>query len=210
MEQMAAGDRAAVFTLAGEFGVPIAGSLRRHLRELGVEHVHPDDLSGLVTDACMELYACAPAWRPDGGALPWTWAGRRLRSLASAFVGVRADPLEADRAEAADAATQPAAAAVDDPHDVAVLARLAGVNPKCALLLEALEQVASSRNRTIVLGVKLQAALGDPAPSSTVAVEHGMRPDAVRQVVKRVLDRLRALAAGDDRFAPLADLAFLA
>ena len=37
----------------------------------------------------------------------------------------------------------------------------------------------------------------------------GVRPETVRQTVKRVLDRLRGLAAADPHFAPLAGLALL-
>lgn len=208
MAAMAAGDRAAVFTLAAEFGGQIAAVLRRHLRDFGVDTVPADDLGGLVTDACLELRACASSWRPDGGALPWTWAERRLRVLVSGFVSVHADRIDGDRpepvAEAVVVASRP------EGDEVEVLTELARQRPECALLLEALEQVASPRNRVIVLSVKAQAAAGDPSPAVTVAREHGLQPDAVRQVVKRVLDRLRALAAADDRFAPLAELALLA
>lgn len=208
MARMAAGDRAAVFTLATEFGGQIAAVLRRQLREFGVDIVHPDDLGGLVTDACLELFACAPAWRPDGGALPWTWAERRLRALVSSFVGIHADPIAPGGPEAAAEAV--ASPSVPEGDEVEVLAELARLRPECALLVEALERVASARNRVILLSVKAQAAAGDPSPAVTVAREHGLRPDAVRQVTKRVLDRLRALAAVDERFAPLADLALLA
>lgn len=207
MAMIAAGDRAAVFILANEFGGQIAALLRRQLRDFGVQAVNADDLDGLVTDACLELAACAPAWRPESGALPWTWAERRLRAVVSRFVGIHADPLgDAGR----EAVAQPLARmAGPEGDDLEVLGELARAHPHCALLLEALEQVASPRNRAILLSVKAQAALGDPSPAVTVAREHGMRPDAVRQVVKRVLDRLRSLAAGDEHFAPLADLPLL-
>ena len=48
-----------------------------------------------------------------------------------------------------------------------------------------------------------------PAGGRTIALAYGMRPDAVRQVVKRTRDRLRALASDDVRFAPLDELALL-
>ncbi|HET7487019.1 MAG TPA: hypothetical protein VFJ85_03765 [Acidimicrobiales bacterium] len=205
MEMMAAGDMAAVFLLVAEFGDQIAMVLRRHLRDLGVADPRPDDLQGLVVDAGLALQERAGAWRADGGALPWTWADRRLRALASAHVGVRAGELPPDVAGPEAGPAPPVEA-----DEVEVLHALARERPDCRLLLQALDSVASPRNQSILLSVKVQAALGDPSPSVTVARQHGLRPDAVRQVVKRALDKLRGLAAGDDRFAPLADLALLA
>jgi hypothetical protein len=61
----------------------------------------------------------------------------------------------------------------------------------------------------LVLEVKVQAGLGDPSPAVTVGRRHGMRPDAVRQAVKRTLDGLRDLARSDVRYARLACLSFL-
>src|SRR5580700_8378754 len=87
MAALASGDRAAVATLYWEFGAQIAAALRGELRHQGVQHVSADDLDGLVIDACMELGRVAGGWDPARGALPWTWAGLRLRRLVAGFVG---------------------------------------------------------------------------------------------------------------------------
>ena len=50
---MAGGDQAAVFTLYLEFGDHVAALMRRELRRLGVQHVEPDELDGLVLDGCL-------------------------------------------------------------------------------------------------------------------------------------------------------------
>ena len=97
-----------------------------------------------------------------------------------------------------------------DAEDLDVLARLAESHPLCALLAEALAQVASPRDQALVIGVRVQRSLGDPSPALTLAGQWNIRPDAVRQVVKRVSDRLRQLAATDDTYAVLADLPLLA
>ena len=58
--------------------------------------------------------------------------------------------------------------------------------------------------------MRLQASLGDPAPAVTVGRTFGLRPDAVRQVVKRTRDALGRLAADEHRFAPLAAIPLVA
>ena len=102
-----------------------------------------------------------------------------------------------------------APAAAGDEDALATLDRLVGRDPRVALLLEALGQVARPGQQEIMFQVRLQAAQGDPSPSHTVARERGIKPDAVRQTTKRVLDRVRALTEADPRFAPLADLPLL-
>ena len=47
---------------------------------------------------------------------------------------------------------------------------------------------------------------GDPCPAVTVARTKALKPEAVRQTCKRLLDRVNDLAATDPYFAPLADL----
>ena len=90
-----------------------------------------------------------------------------------------------------------------------MLAALAGARDDCRLLVEALDRL-PARSRAILLELRLQACLGDPSPSHTVADDHGLRPDHVRQLAKRARERLRALAAADPRFAVLADMALVA
>ena len=154
MARMAAGDRAAVFVLYYEFGAPIGAALRRQLRAMGVERIRNEDLDGLVIDACMEIEICAGAWSPTGGALPWTWAGARLRNVVTRHVGVHTDPL--DEQEAVDVAPVGERGAVEaapasDPEEVEVLAALAAIDDSCALLHEALAEVASPRDRALVV-----------------------------------------------------------
>ncbi|HEX8771163.1 MAG TPA: hypothetical protein VF711_10390 [Acidimicrobiales bacterium] len=212
MGLMAAGDRAAVFTLYEEFGATIGAALRRQLHAIGVDRVRPDDIEGLIIDACLEIQACAGAWSPDGGALPWNWAERRLRGLVSRFIGVRADALDDERADAVEpvGVASVGNSGLRDPEEVEVLAGLAAIDADCALLRDALARVASDRDRALLLELKVQAGLGDPSPALTVAERHSMRPDAVRQAVKRTLDRLRHLARTDGRYAALGELALLA
>ena len=208
MARMAEGDRAAVFTLYAEFGTAIASIMRRELARLGRYGVDADDLDGLVIDACLELASVARAWDPERGAAPWTWAMRRLTRLASEFVGIHADPL--DEGVIRSVASPPGTGVSEDPPAHRVLQRLAPRHRACRLLLEALAQVSTPRNRDILLEVRLQASLGDPAPAVTVGRSFGLRPDAVRQVVKRTRDAIGRLAAEDPKYASLAEISLVA
>jgi len=206
MAAMAAGDKGATFDLYAEFGGPIRATVRRLLRRLGLDVVPQEDLDGLVIDTCLELQACAEAWDPDGGALPWVWAERRLLAVVSRWVGQHADALD-DRNEVVERMVASSAGASSEPSALDLLGRLD--DPTCVLLREALEAVASVRDRTILLEVGLQRSLGDGSPAVTVGPFVGLRPDAVRQVLRRVRQRLSALAATEPRYAPLVDLALL-
>ena len=208
MGLMAAGDRDAVFELYWEFGAAIGRALRREFRRLGVERVDAAEIDGLVLDACIDLSGRAGSWDPEHGVTPWAWARFRLRALVVGHIGQFADALPGEGpAEVAGEVEPAAAGAGADP--VAVLRGLAESRSELRLLQEGLDLVSRPAQQAILLEVKVQAALGDPSPAVTVGQMTGVRPDTVRQTVKRVLDRLRRLAAADPRFAPLAGLPLL-
>lgn len=206
MARMAAGDEAAIVSLYQEFGPVIGSVMRRLLRDFRIDHIDSEELDGLVMDACFALYHCASAWQADKGAQPWTWAEKRLRALVATFLDLHTDPLDEERV--ADLAEGPAGPAFE-LDGVAVLDAIAARGDQARLLRSALEQAATPRNRAITLEVKVQQAMGDRSPAVTVGRQFEMKPDAVRQVVKRTLDAVRGLAATDAQFAPLADLPFL-
>src|SRR5580704_511017 len=74
MAGLARGDLQAIFAFHAEFGSTLAGVLRRELARLGRHEIPPEDLDGLILDACLELAGIAGAWQPERGAAPWTWA----------------------------------------------------------------------------------------------------------------------------------------
>lgn len=207
MAAMAAGDRGATFDLYAEFGGPIGATVRRLLRRLGVESVPREELDGLVIDACLELQGCAESWDPEGGAVPWVWAERRLLAVVSRWVGQHADSID-DRHEVIDLVVTSSGAPAVEPSPLELLARLD--DPTCRLLREALATIASVRDQSILLEVGLQRSLGDTSPAVTIGPHVGLRPDAVRQVLRRLRQRLSALAAAEPRYAPLVDLELLA
>ncbi|MGI8794695.1 MAG: hypothetical protein ACR2H3_16230 [Acidimicrobiales bacterium] len=207
MARLAAGDRAAAFTLLEEFGPPIRAAVRRQFDALGVA-ADPATLDELTVSAVLEVEACSGGWRPDGGALPWVWANRRLLAMVSSHVGQHHDSLDAEGAVELQA--RPTITAVDDPAEIEVLRWVAQVRPEAALLLAALEEVTSVRDRAVLLAYEAYRADGDPSPARTVARQFELTPANARQIVKRAKDRVRALAGCDERFAPLVTLALLA
>lgn len=208
MARLAQGDAAAVFTLAEHHGARIAGVVRRHLRACGVEVAAPEDVHGLVLDACMELLAVAPAWRP-GGALPWWWAERRIRLVVARWVGVHADALD-DRWEGGRADAEPAAPSSERSLAEA-FTRLVEQDPRVRLVAEAARAARVDQVALLcLLDYAVQQDQGDPSPAHTLAPRYGVSPEALRQRVSRGRRRLRRVVRTDPRFAALADFELVA
>jgi hypothetical protein len=209
MRDLAAGDGAAAVRLYVEFGGRIAPMIRRRLTELGVYRPAPDEVNGLVIDACFEIQDCASGWDPARGALPWTWAARRINAKVAKWVGIYTDPLDEGFADWAEERT-PGAAHDDDGAASDLLDRLAGSHAAARVLREAFTAArVSDRDRRISLEYALQRHLGDASPASTVGQMFGVRPDHARQIVKRARDRVARVVAQDGRFAELRDLPLL-
>ena len=206
MARMAGGDRAAVFTLYLEFGDHVAALMRRELRRLGVQHVEPDELDGLVLNGCLALLDHAGAWDPEGGRAAVELGGEAPGGDRRGLGGPARRPARRPRCRGRRAAPG-ARARARGPRGVRAARPLSrrlrparrGVRPRQG----------QARDRAILLEVKLQTDAGDPSPSVTVARDYGLKPDAVRQVVKRTLDRLRVLAELEPRFAGLIELPIL-
>jgi hypothetical protein len=82
---------------------------------------------------------------------------------------------------------------------------------RCRLLHDALDRAAvSPTDRELTLQYAAEQGSGNRSPATTVAAMFDLRDAAVRQRVHRSKRRLRAVAASEQRFAPLADLPLLA
>jgi hypothetical protein len=205
MAAIAGGDRSAVVTLYIEFGGRMAAGVRRRLRELGVHHPEEGQVQDLVMDACFELESCAKAWDPEGGALPWNWARRRLDAMIARRIGVFADPLDDALAERVADTTRVADTA--DRAAIAVLADLASYNERARHLIAEFDAArVSDRDRAVFLEYVLQSDLGDPSPARTVGSEFGLEAATVRQIVSRTRTRL----ARSSESRSVADAPFLA
>lgn len=186
MARLAAGEQQAVWELHALAEQPLRRMLRTEARRIDVR-IGDDDLLDLTLDAAIDLGRLAHAWKPDG-ALPWVWARRRIAGLVHQHVGVFADELDASHLELEARTRVPS---VDDPRGV--LRALARRHPAARELDRQLASV-SDRDAEIWLGVLMEKAAGNRSPAVTVAIDHGMKPDAIRKVVQRVGDRLAQAA----------------
>lgn len=207
MARMASGDQAAAVTLFLEFGEQIRAKVARIARSQGATHLTADDIAGLAMEVCLDLVPRAGSWDPDGGALPWVWAQRRIVSRVAAYVGqYGATYDEGGR----PAPVEDVAFVGDDAGEDEVLDRLAAWSPACALLRSGLARVASPLHGRVFLMFAVQRDSGDPSPSVTVGVALGVAPDNARQIAHRVRARLLRLASSDPAFGALAMLPLLA
>ena len=210
MAAMAEGDTTALGALLQEYGDPIRGAVRKELARLGVTYFEAAEIDGLALDVCTELFRRAKSWDPAHGVLPWTWAKLRVRAIVGRHVGQFTDPLpEGGPAQAAEPVATGPAAGRDEENILFAFERLEGLRSELRLLHEALDRVSRPSQQEILFEVRMQAGQGDPSPAATVARAYALRPDAVRQTCKRLVDRVRHLAEHDPYFAPLADLHLL-
>jgi DNA-directed RNA polymerase specialized sigma24 family protein len=212
MARLAEGDEAAVVTLYERFGDRVAGTVRAVLRERGLTLVH-DEVGGLVLDACLAIAAVASAWSPDGGALPWTWARRRIERCVDRLIGQRTVPLDEHLHLVESEATGGYAGfELDDGRPLCTaLAGLSATDSRCRLLDDAFDRAAvSALDREVCLQYAAEQHTGNRSPATTVGAMFALKEPTVRQRVRRSRERLRRLAAADTRFAPLAQLPLLA
>jgi DNA-directed RNA polymerase specialized sigma24 family protein len=224
MTRLAEGDEAAVVTLYERFGDRVAGTVRSVLRERGLTLVH-DEVGGLVFDACLALVPVAAAWSPDGGAMPWTWARRRIERCVDRLLGQRTVPLDehlhAIESQAVFGGSAGAGsttglgsgdvhAAYDDRPLSGALASLVAMDSRCRLLHDAFARAAVSPfDREVCLQYAAEQHTGNRSPATTVGAMFALKEPTVRQRVRRSRARLRRLAAADTRFASLAQLPLL-
>jgi hypothetical protein len=200
MAAIAGGDGAAVFVLVEEFD----GQLRAAVRRLGEGlrvRLSAEDLDELVVEAALALVPVAGSWRPDGGALPWTWAEKRLLNVVSRHVGQHHDELDEAAIERAGRDDGPDGVPA---HDVDVREVLAGATSGDLAAVRLAADLIGWPKAAVVIDFVCQQASGDPSPADTVAAIHGMSSEAVRQLVCRSRRRLRAHASTDERLAVLA------
>lgn len=211
MARMATGDQAAAITLYLEFGDAVRAKVARIARSQGALHLTPEDVDALAVDVCLDLVPRAGSWDPDGGALPWVWAQRRIVTHVARYVGQYGSTYDESSARSSAGSPVEDVAFVGDSSagEDEALARLATWSPECALLSSALSRVASDRDRRVFLEFTVQQDGGDPSPSVTIGRAFGLSPANVRQIVRRVRTRVAGLASSDSEFAVLASLPLL-
>lgn len=205
MAQAAAGDLAAVPALFEGFKTDLLKAVWSAARRLRIQ-LSSDEAHSVAFEAAAVMFDVAPGWRPDGGALPWVWASKRVEAL------VRATALSGDQTLDVDdrlTSEEPASFISDQDDFMEVFVQLAQHSTELGLLREALAKVASSEDQELFLHLRMQHDAGDPSPSHTVAAMFCLTPATVRQRASRLRRKLVAMAESQQRFAPLRDLALL-
>jgi DNA-directed RNA polymerase specialized sigma24 family protein len=203
MARFADGDLGALVPFIHTFGGALARVIRRHLSDLGRWDVAGDrhQVDELVQECALELAERAGAWDP-AGALPWVWADRAIRQIIIRYVGHPSVEFDPHRHDEVDVTMCEAAIEVKFED-------LVRRHPELDLLLQAIAQVGSDRDRAVHLQYRIQKGLGDMSPAHTVGAEFGLAPDHVRQIDRRMRVRLAQLIERDPQYAPLAELRWL-
>ncbi|RMH79464.1 MAG: hypothetical protein D6683_06160 [Actinomyces sp.] len=218
MTGLAGGDAAFLFTLFDRFGEAIRATVRRHLRELARPDLADDDdeVGGLALEVCFLLAQRASGWDPTRGARPWTWAAAAIRAEIARLIGHRQvrlieddsgsdgegeDGVREGRLVARGGADgEPTLADTPRPgHEIDPYTN----HPLLVLLAEAVRAVGRERDQEVLLEFELQQANGDPSPAHTVGAVFDLRPDNVRQIVRRQRRRVAELVWSDERFVEL-------
>ena len=183
---------------------PLQRMIRRDLQQIGVRP-GADQMHDLVADGFVMILEVADKWRPDGGAHPCYWAGRRILAASRRSLGFFADELDAAAHEHIETISRDS----PDSDVLEIAARLAASHPEVRLVLDALAGV-KERDRRVFLRILQEQAGGNRLAAVTVAVEETMQPAAVRQVCRRVRVRIAKLVAAEPGYLPLRDLPLLA
>jgi len=223
MEGMAAGDPAFLFTFHERFGEKIGWVVRDMVRGMGRLDIlrNADEIDGLVIDACEVVFIRSAGWHP-GGARPWNWAAKAIRSRVAGVIGhrlVEFDDRGDDTCELTPAtgstgiegeANGMQAEAADLTLDTGTIAEMLSADPRASLLDRAIRSVGRERNQMICWQYSVQKALGDPSPAVTVAGMFGLKPGNVRQIHHRQKVKVEALVNSDDQFQSLREIVWFA
>lgn len=204
MAGMAEGDPAFLFAFVEAYGEKVRWVVLRIVEGMGRRDVlaNRDEIDALTLDACEVVFARAAGWRP-GGAKPWNWAYKAIRSDIARTIGHRVVELGTDEDLGGEVGCGDTFAVVDLAGDD--LGRLIARDDRVRLLDEAIRAVGSSDAQEIYWEYRLQQGFGDPSPAQTVGARFGKRPATIRQTCKRHGDAVWALVRHDERFAALRD-----
>jgi len=185
MDRMAAGDGVAIEDFVSHFRPDLARSVGGILKSIGRSDLsrNAQDFDFLVWTAALAVFDRAEKWNHDG-ARPWVWAYRAIRSDVLSWVGhasVEFDAqvhvrTECDRSAAGDSDVD--------------LRDLAHRHNAVAGWLSAVEEVANARDCDVHLEYQTQKHLGDHSPAHTVSEMFDLSPSNVRQIDRRVRQKL--------------------
>ena len=201
MAAMADGDTSAIWTFHELYQPRLRGVVLSNLRSMYRPDVAADDdrVMELTAEAAIVIFHRAGGWKP-GGARPWSWANRAIRSMIAAEIGHRSVELGHD--DSLDGEAGVALVSTGGDTDLTIDA-LVELDSTLGTFVEAYRSVSSDRDQDAAWLFRVQKVNGDPSPAHTVADEFGITPDHARQIHKRHFTRVHDLVWNDDRFAAI-------
>jgi hypothetical protein len=203
MAGMAAGDAAFLFAFVEAFSHKVRWIVRSILEGMGRHDIvrNSDELDGLTLDACDVIFRRAGGWKP-GGAAPWNWAFKAIRSEVARSIGHRVVEFNTDDDRDSEVESHG-----DVVFDLAVddLSVLISRHPRVGVLDRAIRSVGSERDQHVYWEYRIQQGMGDPSPAHTVGARFGLNPDNVRQLCRRHGQKVWALVEADPAYAELRD-----
>lgn len=199
MAAMADGDLAALWAFHETFEPKLRAVVLANVRSMHRADIVRDSerIDSLTADAAVVIFDRAAGWKP-GGARPWNWAARAIRSMIAAEIGHRSVELGTDDSLEGEAGGAPVVSDADLTIE-SVVARHPALGP----LGDAWRSVSSDRDQEAAWLFRVQKVNGDPSPARTVADEFGITPANARKIHQRHVTRVTDVVWSDDRFASL-------
>jgi len=208
MSAMATGDLAALWEFHETFEPKLRAVVLANIRSMHRPDIASDRdrVDALTADAAVVIFDRAAGWQP-GGAKPWNWAARAIRSMVAADIGHRSVELGND--DILDGEADAVRSEHSNGADLTI-ERLASIDPALTILEDAYRSVSSERDQQAAWLFRVQKVNGDPSPAHTVADEFGISPAYARKIHERHFARVRAAVLEEDRYRPLRALPWFA
>ena len=199
MAAMASGDLAALWTFHETFEAKLRAVVLADVRSMHRPDVARDAerIDSLTADAATVIFDRASGWKP-GGAKPWNWAARAIRSMVAAEIGHRLAELGDDESVDGEAGGAPVVSDAD-----LTIEHFVSLDPVFKPFGEAWRSVSSERDQEAAWLFRIQKETGDPSPARTVADEFDISPANARKIHERHFVRVKAVIWDDERFDSL-------
>ena len=199
MAAMAAGDLPAVWSFHETFEAKLRAVVLANVRSMHRPDIVRDSerIDSLTADAAMVIFDRAAGWKP-GGAKPWNWAARAIRSMIVAGIGHRQVELGNDDSLDGEAGSAPVVSDAD-----LTIEGIVALAPELEPLVEVWRSVSSARDQEAAWLFRVQKENHDPSPARTVADEFGISPANARQIHQRHFTRVKTVIWADERYEPL-------
>ena len=199
MAALAAGDLAALWSFHETYEAKLRAVVLANVRSMHRPDIVRDSerIDSLTADAAMVIFDRAAGWKP-GGAKPWNWAARAIRSMIAAEIGHRQVELGNDDSLDGEAGSAPVMSDAD-----LTIEGIVALAPELEPFVHVWRSVSSARDQEAAWLFRVQKDTGDPSPAHTVADEFGISPANARKIHQRHFEKVSEVVASEERFESL-------